>query len=64
MLFECFSFKEDGGKDSIAKPMYVLISEVFELRGMFKWLRRTLMAFVKVTFGRSINRSVSAIRSD
>ena len=50
------SMKEERVKDSVAKPLYLLLNEVFELRGMFKWLRRTLMVFVKVSFGRSINR--------
>ncbi|XP_033110203.1 sorting nexin-25-like isoform X2 [Anneissia japonica] len=45
-------------RDSIAKPMYSLIEEVFELRGMFKWLRRTLIVFVQATFGGTINREI------
>ncbi|XP_065058443.1 sorting nexin-25-like [Rhopilema esculentum] len=45
-------------KDSIAEPLYALISEVFELKGVFKYLRRTLIAFVQVTFGGTINRHV------
>ncbi|KAL3879426.1 hypothetical protein ACJMK2_031724 [Sinanodonta woodiana] len=50
--------KEDRSKDSIAEPLYCLISEVFELQGMFKWLRKSFIAFVEVTFGRSINRQL------
>lgn len=46
-----------GNKDWIAEPLYMLIGEVFELKGVFKWLRRSLIAFVQVTFGSSINRS-------
>ena len=53
--FNCSS-KEDSVRDSIAKDLYVLLAEVFEMRGMSKWLRRTLMVFVKASFGRSINR--------
>ncbi|XP_078677048.1 sorting nexin-25-like [Branchiostoma floridae x Branchiostoma belcheri] len=53
---------EDGdgrdGKDSIAEPLYTLLGEIFELRGVTKWLRRTLIAFVQVTFGASINKQV------
>ncbi|KAK3599208.1 hypothetical protein CHS0354_012814 [Potamilus streckersoni] len=50
--------KEDRSKDSIAEPLYCLISEVFELQGMFKWLRKSFIAFVEITFGRSINRQL------
>jgi hypothetical protein len=50
---------EDRSKDSIAEPLYSLISEVYELHGMFKWLRKSFISFVEVTFGRSINRYVN-----
>ncbi|XP_074649963.1 sorting nexin-25-like [Tubulanus polymorphus] len=50
--------KEDVLKDSIAEPLYSLIGEIFELKGVFKLLRRTLMAFVQVTFGRTINKQL------
>ena len=43
-------------KDSIAQPMYTLIGEIFELKGVFKVLRKTLITFVQVTFGGTINR--------
>ncbi|CAH1265099.1 SNX25 [Branchiostoma lanceolatum] len=46
------------GKDSIAEPLYTLLGEIFELRGVTKWLRRTLIAFVQVTFGASIDKQV------
>ncbi|KAK2114953.1 sorting nexin 25 [Saguinus oedipus] len=49
----------DGRKDALAEPCFMLIGEIFELRGnalmMFKWVRRTLIALVQVTFGRTIN---------
>ncbi|KAL8624041.1 hypothetical protein ACOMHN_041631 [Nucella lapillus] len=56
-------FSEDSGKDdrthdSIAKPLYGLLGEVFELRGMFKWVRRSFMTFVELTFGSNINRQL------
>ncbi|KAJ8298069.1 hypothetical protein KUTeg_024600 [Tegillarca granosa] len=50
--------KLDVSKDSIAEPFYDLVNEVFELRGMFKWLRKSFILFVEVTFGRSINRQL------
>ncbi|XP_067663522.1 sorting nexin-25-like isoform X1 [Haliotis asinina] len=52
------STKEDHGRDSIAKPIYRLMNEVFELRGMFKWLRKSFISFVEISFGRSINRQL------
>lgn len=52
------SSKLDRSKDSIAEPFYKLVNEVFELRGMFKWLRKSFIAFVEVSFGRSINRQL------
>jgi len=45
--------------DSIMQPLYQLIFEVFELTGIFKWLPRTLVSLVQVTYGKSISRCVS-----
>ncbi|XP_062991565.1 sorting nexin-25 isoform X5 [Elgaria multicarinata webbii] len=46
----------DGRRDSLAEPCFMLIGEIFELRGMFKWVRKTLIALVQITFGRTINK--------
>ncbi|XP_043269106.1 sorting nexin-25 isoform X2 [Venturia canescens] len=46
------------GKDAIAEPLYGLLGEVFDLRGVFRWLRRSLITFVQITYGRTINRQV------
>lgn len=43
-------------RDSIAEPLYALLSEVFDMRGVFRWLRKTLVTFVQITYGRTINR--------
>ena len=43
-------------KDSIAEPIYALISEIFELRGKFKWLRKNFIVFVLITLGGTINK--------
>ncbi|KAK7496497.1 hypothetical protein BaRGS_00012149 [Batillaria attramentaria] len=53
--------KDDRTHDSVAKPLYRLLGEVFELRGMFKWLRRSFMTFVELTFGSNINRQLREI---
>nr|XP_006816541.1 PREDICTED: sorting nexin-25-like [Saccoglossus kowalevskii] len=45
-------------RDSIAEPLYALIGEIFELKGVFKWLRKTLIVFVQVTFGGTINKQI------
>ncbi|XP_060599757.1 sorting nexin-25-like [Ruditapes philippinarum] len=58
LLFSSEDKTEDRSKDSIAEPLYSLISEVYELHGMFKWLRKSFISFVEVTFGRSINRQL------
>jgi sorting nexin-25 len=42
--------------DGIAEPLYSLLGEVFDLRGVFKWLRKTLITFVQISYGRTINR--------
>ncbi|XP_014224561.1 sorting nexin-25-like isoform X1 [Trichogramma pretiosum] len=46
------------GKDSIAEPLYALLGEIFDLRGVFRWLRRSLITFVQLTYGRTINRQI------
>uniref|UniRef100_A0A7N9ATM4 Sorting nexin 25 n=1 Tax=Mastacembelus armatus TaxID=205130 RepID=A0A7N9ATM4_9TELE len=48
----------DGRKEALAEPFFMLIGEIFELRGMFKWVRKTLIALVQVTFGRTINKQI------
>ncbi|XP_015608529.1 sorting nexin-25 isoform X2 [Cephus cinctus] len=47
-----------SGKDAIAEPLYALLGEVFDLRGVFRWLRKSLITFVQITYGRTINRQV------
>ena len=49
---------EDNIKDDIAEPLYGLISEIFELRTVSKWLRRSLMTFVQMTYGQTINKQL------
>lgn len=45
-------------RDSTAEPLYALLSEVFDMRGVFRWLRKTLVTFVQITYGRTINRQI------
>ncbi|CAH1159701.1 unnamed protein product [Phaedon cochleariae] len=44
--------------DAIAEPLYSLLSEIFDMRGVFKYVRKTLIGFVQVTYGRNINRQI------
>lgn len=55
-FFSVFLFSKEDKKDSIAEPLYTLIGEIFELKGVFNWLRRTLIIFVQITYGQTINR--------
>ena len=51
----------EDARDGIAEPIYHLIGEVFELRGVFGWLRRTLVTFVQITYGRTLNRYFNSL---
>ena len=44
-------------KDSIAEPIYVLIEDLFDLKGI-KWFRKSLIAFVQFTYDGTINRKI------
>ncbi|CAB3359141.1 Hypothetical predicted protein [Cloeon dipterum] len=44
--------------DAVAEPLYALLGEIFDLRGLFRWLRRSLITFVQLTYGRTITRQV------
>jgi sorting nexin-25 len=48
----------DDIKDSTAEPMYHLLSEIFDLTGPFKFLRKSLISFVQLTYGGTINRQL------
>jgi sorting nexin-25 len=41
------NFEADAG-DAIAEPLYALLGEVFDMRGVFKILRKSLIAVVQV----------------
>lgn len=52
------SLQFDDTKDSIAEPIYHLLSEIFDLTGPFKFLRKSLISFVQLTYGGTINRQI------
>jgi len=58
LLEEGSSSGSGESKDAVAEPLYALLSEIFDLRGVFRWLRKTLIAFVQITYGRTISRQV------
>jgi len=60
-MSEADDIADDAGADSIMQPLYRLIFEVFELTGIFKWLPRTLVSLVQVTYGKSISRCSSCL---
>jgi len=47
----------DEGKesDSMAEPLYMMINEVFVLKGVFKFVRRQFVNFIQLAYGRTIN---------
>ncbi|KAG8197742.1 hypothetical protein JTE90_006791 [Oedothorax gibbosus] len=57
LLFLDDNDKEEK-RDPIAEPLYALIGEIFTLKGGFNWLRRSLINFVQVAYGQTINRQL------
>ena len=59
-IFEDYESKslDSNEKDSIAEPFYHLLEELFELKGMKKWFRKSLILFVQLTYGATINRKI------
>ena len=51
--------EEDDNRDSAAKPLYDFVGELFGLQGVFQWLRRSLVGFVRLTYGKTINKTLS-----
>ena len=59
-LMDEYSEKSMDVKDCIAEPFYALISEIFDLKGVFKWFRKSLVTFVQLSWGRTISRQLQA----
>lgn len=51
----------DTGKDSVAEPLFTFLEELCELRGVSKWLRKTLISFVQITYGKTITKYVFSL---
>jgi len=59
LLFEDENRTDGSGGprgDDVAEPLYAFLGEVFDLRGLFRWLRRSLITFVQITYGRTITK--------
>lgn len=55
-MYYSLSFIE-GRADSIAKPFYAFIDTLFDEQGsLLKLIRMTLVQFIRVTYGSTINR--------
>ena len=50
--------EEEGAPDSLMESLYMLIDEIFELRGVSQFMRRQLVAFVQLSYGGTLNRNV------
>jgi sorting nexin-25 len=48
----------DAEATDIAESLYALIGEIFDMRGVFRWIRKSLMTFAQITYGSSINRQI------
>jgi sorting nexin-25 len=49
---------DTNARDSIAEPFYHLIEEIFGLKTIRKWFRKSLILFVQLTYGATINRKI------
>lgn len=58
-FFEELEGKEHSNlKDDVAEPLYGLLREVFDLEENVSWLRKSLIAFVQISYGKTINRQI------
>lgn len=48
----------DALKDDIAEPAYNLLDQVFELQEGVGWIRKSLIAFVQISYGKTINKQI------
>jgi hypothetical protein len=59
-LDELFSDNNEklDSNDSIAEPFYHFIGRIFQLKGTKNWFRKSLILFVQLTYGATINRKI------
>ena len=57
-MFTSSKDQEEGKEDSVADNMYLLFSEIFELDQWSRVLRKQLVEFVQLTYGKSIDREL------
>ena len=49
---------DTNARDSIAEPFYHFIEEIFGLKSKRRWFRKSLIIFVQLTYGATINRKI------
>ncbi|KAI1301252.1 Sorting nexin-25 [Halotydeus destructor] len=49
---------KENQKDDIAEPAYNMINEIFELQDNANWIRKSMIAFVQISFGQTINKQI------
>ncbi|MCG8621792.1 MAG: hypothetical protein MJE68_07320, partial [Proteobacteria bacterium] len=57
-MFTSSKDQDEGKDDSVADNMYLLFSEIFELDQWSRVLRKQLVEFVQLTYGKSIDREL------
>ena len=58
IIMEDLQGKPSQLPDDLAEPLYALISEIYELKGVFKWFRRSLITIAYISFGGTISRKL------
>lgn len=58
LLLDNDTEKSVQAADDLAEPLYALISEIYELKGVFKWFRRSLITIAYISFGGTISRKL------
>ena len=58
IIMEDLQGKTSQLPDDLAEPLYALISEIYELKGVFKWFRRSLITIAYISFGGTISRKL------
>ena len=58
LLLDNDNEKSVQAADELAEPLYALISEIYELKGVFKWFRRSLITIAYISLGGDISRKL------
>ena len=50
--------EQEDTRDSLAQPLFMLLRDIFGLRGVFTWWRGQVISFVNLTYGDTISRAL------